>query len=657
MLTNLIENRGKEFSNILKIGDYLGRSLRENVELFSVENGVATYLTESGKVISGKYSFKPTLKLTGISVEDSSILENEDAFNSITEKKVSALISSLFEDSFDEAQGTFDKLLGLFETKLSYGRIKDRLIEKTQRFGNQTNIVETSEFKKLVDIKDKIVAFLKEQSNLKNIPEIKNSVKLASVVAKSFNLPKLTIDSIKESGVYEVTPIANHSVYEHLCRQELVRKELLEAKNHFDSTWAHDDSITELASLIYDSDKDKVYQKIAEIVTDVPYFALATKKQISTLISNAISLSELDVSAKDIQKFVSFIYEAKKNVKDYVLNLLNEKYGINVNNLSETPSFQNLIKTEQLIFYTLSKLAPKDSVIKEHLKNFADSLKIKNGVESIDVVTFLNEVFDSAGYKSAINETSLMQYLDFNQVADDLGKIGTILKLIRPMIQGGGGAQPQGMPAQGPQDPMGGGMKPEVPGIPPKPMAPGTAMDPTAKATGMPMPGIEDDEGTPEGAMDAEQAAGEVADEMDGAEQGDDLAGSPLPTDPMGQEEGPPESMDGDMLNNLVATIEDLLSGIKSQVGGGEEGMEGHPDAEEDEELIDAKLDDRLGDEEGGDEVDFGEEGDPEDEGEEDIHVDIDSHNVEGDEDEDDYEEEDDEEEAPAPKKKPPFKK
>ena len=75
MLTNLIENRGKEFSNLIKIGDYLARTLRENVEMFGVEDGVVTYLTETGNVISGKYSFKPVLKLSNIAVEDASVLE------------------------------------------------------------------------------------------------------------------------------------------------------------------------------------------------------------------------------------------------------------------------------------------------------------------------------------------------------------------------------------------------------------------------------------------------------------------------------------------------------------------------------------------------------------------------------------------------------
>ena len=88
MLTNLIENRGKEFSNLIKIGDYLACTLRENVELFSVEDGIATYLTENGSVLSGKYTFKPTLKLTKIVVEDAAVLEDRKAFEAATDKKV-----------------------------------------------------------------------------------------------------------------------------------------------------------------------------------------------------------------------------------------------------------------------------------------------------------------------------------------------------------------------------------------------------------------------------------------------------------------------------------------------------------------------------------------------------------------------------------------
>jgi len=662
MLTNLFENRGKEFSNLLKIGDYLGRSLRENVELFSVDNGIVTYLTESGSVISGKYAFKPNLKLTNINVEDSSVLENQEAFDKVTEKKVFGLISNLFEDSYDKAQGTFDEILGLFETKMSYERIKTRLQDKTQRFGSQTNIINTPEFSKITQLKDKISEFLKE-SNASNIPEIKNSVKLASVIAKSFNLPKIDIKTLEESKVFEVTPIANHSVYEHLCHQELIRKELLEAKVHLDTTWAHDEAINELASMIYESNQDKVCTKVAEIVADIPYFALATKKQLTNLISNSLALNELEVSSKDIQKFSASIYEMKKPVKNYILGLLDEKYGINVNNLTETPSFQSLLKTEQLIFYVLSKLAPKDSVLKEHLKKFGDMLKIKNGVESIDVAMFLNEIFSKAGLKSAVNETSLMQYLDFNQVADDLGKIGTILKLIRPMIQGGAPqGQPQGAaPQQDIQPPAQGMEAPANPGLEPQQVMPKPAASQMAGGKKDLEGSQMDDEGTPMGTdVSAEDAAaqsmgGDMGPEDEGSVEGDELEGGGMGLPP---EEAPPEEIGQDTLTSLVSTIEDILSGLKSEIG-----MEGdHPDEEEDRKLIDDELDARLGDE--GDEegeVDF-EEGDEEEGDEdEDIHIDIDSHNEEEDEGEEDFgdeEEEEEEEEEPQPKKKkPPFKK
>ena len=43
MLTNIFENRGRDFTALVKLGDMLGRSLRENVEIFSVEGNKVTY--------------------------------------------------------------------------------------------------------------------------------------------------------------------------------------------------------------------------------------------------------------------------------------------------------------------------------------------------------------------------------------------------------------------------------------------------------------------------------------------------------------------------------------------------------------------------------------------------------------------------------------
>jgi hypothetical protein len=185
MLTNLIENRGKEFSNLIKIGDYLARTLRENVELFNVEDGRATYLTESGSVISGKYSFKPTLKLTKIVVEDASILEDKKCFEEATNQKVSNLLFNLMDSDYTKTEKTFDNILSMYETKLSYERINKRLQEKVERFGEQTKIVSSKEFNRVKEIRNQIVEFLTESKVVDKSPTLKNGVKLSALVSAS----------------------------------------------------------------------------------------------------------------------------------------------------------------------------------------------------------------------------------------------------------------------------------------------------------------------------------------------------------------------------------------------------------------------------------------------------------------------------------------
>lgn len=620
MLTNLIENRGKEFSNLIKIGDYLARSLRENVELFYVENGKVTYVTESGGVITGSYSFKPTLKLSNIQVENSSVLEDKESFDKLTNKKVSNLLSNLLESDYSEAENEFTEILNLFETKLSYDRIKERLDSKVERFGEATRIMSTPEFQKTFEIKDKIISFLKENKEIVNIPEIKNGLKLASVVSKAFNIEKLTLDKLAESKTFVVKHTDEGSIYEHLCRQELIAKELLEAKENFDTTWANNELISDLASMIFEK-RSKIEERVAEIITKIPYFALSTKKQLSTIIENSLSLSEVKVSNKDITNFVSLIFEMKKPVKSYVINLLNEKYGINVNNLSEVPTFSNLLKTETVVLASLAKLAPKNSIIKETLLNLAESLKMKNGSESIDLMDFINELFNSAGFKKQINETNLLQYLDFAQVADDLGKIGNILKMLKPALTG----QPTDAP-------VGAGMN-KLPGTQPQmPMAPSILPDRDAEQEEEP-PQLGDDMAeTPDPAV---QAAQEVQDE-DGEEAGEE--GGEMPPEE-GEEEMPPEEGEeppaetsadatSDEINDIVSRIEDLLSSIKGEMGGEEEGMEGEEISDEDVE--DGEIEDEEGEEE-----------EPQ-EGEEET--------------EEDFEDEEGEEDEEEPKKNP-FKK
>jgi len=604
MLTNLIENRGKEFSNLLKIGDYLARSLRENVELFHVNEGKATYITESGSVLSGDYSCKPTLRLTNIVVEDSSVLEEQGAFEEVADKKVSLLLADLLENDYSTAENTFDNILSLYETKLSFHRVKARLQEKTARFGESTKIVSSNQFKRAAEIKDHIVTFLKENKDIGNKTSIRNGMKLVTVVANSFNLPKKTIEGLKEEKVFEVVTKGNSSVYEHLCRQELVQKELLETKKMFDNIWMDNSTVHELSEMVFESNEDAIREKVAALVCDAPYFALATKKQIGNLVHNSLSLSEVKITNRDVNAFVSKVYEMKKPVKSHVLGILNEKYGINVKNLRDVPTFRNLILSEGDILTSIANEAPKASIVRKALLELASSLKMKNGAESIDLADFLNEIFTEADYSEVLNETSLTSYLDFNRVADDLGKIGQVLKMIQPLVSGAEGAVP------------GEGMAPEPE------MAPEGPEDPLDEPLdgGDPLGSPDPMESGEEAPSDIMPDAQEVADEVQAEDEGE--MGEDEMEDAMPSEEGsdiPPEEEEPEMPeNDLAASISNIEAMLQDLVGEeepeGEEGMEDEDFVEdEDEEEMEDEVE---GDEELEDE-DFVEEEEEEEEEEE----------------------------------------
>jgi len=552
MLTNLIENRGKEFSNLIKIGDYLARTLRENVELFSVEDGKATYLTESGSVISGKYNFKPTLKLSKIVVEDAAVLEDRKSFEAVTSKKVTNMLFNLMESDYNKADDSFDNILSMYETQLSYDRIKNRLEEKVQRFGDQGKIVTCKEFQRVNEVRDQLVKFLTEKNLIKESAGIRNGVKLSTLVSTSFDLPKMTVEQLVENKTFEVKTIGKDSIYEHLCRKELIQKELLEARQSFDKIWVDNASVQDLAAMIYESDEENLRHQVAQVVSDVPYFALSSKKQLNSIIKNSLSMNEVNAKNKDITSFVGKIFEMKKPVKAYVLDILNEKYGIDVRKLDEVPTFKTLLMTEAEILTAIAKHAPSDSLIQTTLVEFANSLATKNGAEAIDLADFINEVFNEAGYTESLNEAKLMDYMDFSKVGDDLGKIGQVLKMLVPAVEKAaeevedheedmeGDDDDKGEDSLGSPDDM--DSDSEVP--------------------------MKDDK------KDAEEVAKEVKDEADKEEseakdedpivpeEGEDDEPQDDENEEDEEEDDDPEEMDQDDLTDLMSKIEDLLGDL-----------------------------------------------------------------------------------------------
>ena len=433
MFDHIFENRDKKVTNIIKLSDYLGRSLRENVEIFSIDDSEnkATFITESGKIIAGSYDFDDNkVALKAIKVEEGALFEDESKFNDFVNYKISDFLQNIFEQDFVEADTSFNKVLQLWESRVKFSSVKKKLYEKSQKFNGTNRIIESEEFQKLVEIAPQLVSFLKENQNLINIPEIRNMVRLSSTVSQAFDLPKVDYDDLNESH-YTIPSHVNHSIYEMICKQELVRKELVESKNKFDLVWLNNEKVSTLASLLYEKDHEKIARSVVEAVCEVPYLALATKKQIVETLTNNLELNEsVKVNLKDIKSFSSLIFEYKKPLKSLFVSMLNEKYGISVQNLKDIPTFKSLLNTQVLIFEALAKLSPKGSVTKEVLAETSKMLKGKNGVESIDVNQFIELLFEKADYFDILDDEHLIDSISIKETFSEIDSIDELIEII-----------------------------------------------------------------------------------------------------------------------------------------------------------------------------------------------------------------------------------
>ena len=281
MFEHLFENRNTTVTNLLKLGDCLGRSLRENIELFSIdsEQSKVAYLSESGKVISGNFDCREDLSLTKITVQESEIFSDNDVFDSFVDNKVTGFVGDLNADRFGDADNSFNEILSLWENRLKFQNVKKRLDEKAVVFGESQNIVGTVEFQRLLEIMPQVTDFLEEKrEKIEKVQEVENAIKLSNSVSKAFNFPRLSYSALSEAGSYRVAKGINKSVYDLICKQELVRKELLESKKSFQDVWATNPKIRRLASLIFEDSSDVILENLVEAVVEVPYLALTTKR-------------------------------------------------------------------------------------------------------------------------------------------------------------------------------------------------------------------------------------------------------------------------------------------------------------------------------------------------------------------------------------------
>lgn len=408
MFTRLFEGRNKTVTKLIKLSDFLGYSLRENIRIFSIDalESKVTFVTETNKVIEGTYCFgkasknEPEIALKFIKIEEGDIFQDVDKFDNHIKGSISNFIEDIYENNLSEVNNSFSKVLELWQTRLKFNRSVKQLQEKTIYFNKSQEIISTSEFEKLDEIMASLVEFLKEnKEKVLNVPEIKNAVKLSKTVSDAFSLPRLTIEELEENESYVIPEELNSNIYEMICRQELIKNEILETKRDFDTIWATNEKINALAGYVFSTDDTEIVQALIEAVVEVPYLALASKKQITKTINNNLDINETtNISETDIKKFSSKLFEMKKPIKRLLLNMLNEQYGINIQNLKDIPSFKSLLNTQVVIFESLSKISPKNSVQREVLSEIATLLKGKTGVQSIDVNQVLQTLFTEAKY-------------------------------------------------------------------------------------------------------------------------------------------------------------------------------------------------------------------------------------------------------------------
>ena len=122
-MLKIFESRNKNITNLVKLGDYLGYSLRENLQLFSIEDTEkrVTYITESDKVISGNYSVKDNnYVLENINIEDSSIFTDTKRFDSKVKDQISLFLEGLYQDEYTSAEDKFTDVIDIIVSRSSY---------------------------------------------------------------------------------------------------------------------------------------------------------------------------------------------------------------------------------------------------------------------------------------------------------------------------------------------------------------------------------------------------------------------------------------------------------------------------------------------------------------------------------------------------------
>ena len=421
MITSTFFGRDQSIAKVNLSMNYLSRIVRENMVLFDFDakNDKASFLTESNLIVDCTIIETAVgVCLQNIQVNEANNLYSNQSVDTRVNESIHSFIGSLRDDEYSDAENNFSTILKSFQSRSRISEVRAKLERRALSFTDNQNILETAEYTKLGEIREKAVEYLKENKDtLLSFEEISNSLKLANALGKAFNVPRKTWEEVVSEGELKVPFDTQKTVFEMVCSQELIRSELSESKENFSRSWIKNEKIAALASCIYNDD-DTVLEALRSAITAVPYLALASKSDIKTVFASIYEASDVaNISQKDIREYVARIFEFKKPIKQEILGELNESYGINVQNMKFVPTFSNLAKAQSVLFEALASTCEKESVVRDVFEAFSKCLRKKGGIQALDVNDFIFGLFDDA---EVMSEGVLFREIDLDSLVESL---------------------------------------------------------------------------------------------------------------------------------------------------------------------------------------------------------------------------------------------
>lgn len=395
-LTSIFDTRDKSLTKINEAVDYLSRSTRENLAILKIDNesNSLSLVSESDNLVSCSFeTVNDTIRLYGFETRQLSEVLSDEYMDNYTQSKVSDFVGMLRESNYEAATASFDDLLTSFTNRSQANDYRAQVQKAKDSLDKNIFDTNSEKFQQIQELKESIK---KEVHGLKEVSmTVINALKLNNAISKAYDLPKQDSQQLSEM----VVPTnAQSDLYQMICENELVRKEIINAKGNLSKAWHDNEYISELASCIYEG-VDKVEQKLVGVVEEIPYFALASKREIQEVLASTYDvINPGTVSSKDIKTFTSKIFELKKPLKGVIVEMLNTKYGININNLKMVPSFKTLAEAQASLFSTLSEHLSDGGVNQKIAKEFASHMKNKSGVGVLDVSDFISELFEGVEF-------------------------------------------------------------------------------------------------------------------------------------------------------------------------------------------------------------------------------------------------------------------